>query len=100
MASIIEVNTATLRSDVSTIEGEIHGITTDADRLLQILHDLESMWEGNAKQAFSAAVTSDIAQLKELVKVMKDFTGKTSEAREEYDKCENAVAQIVASIRV
>ena len=75
-------------------------ISSAIDRLLQTLHALESMWEGNAKQAFSAAVNSDIAQLKELVRAMKTFNGKTSEAREEYDKCENAVAQIVASIRV
>lgn len=100
MASTIEVNTATLKSDVATIEGEIQKITTAADRLLQVLHDLEGMWDGNAKQAFSVAATGDITQLKELVKAMKNFTMKTSEAREEYDKCENAVAQIVASIRV
>ena len=100
MASIIEVNTAMLKSDVSTVKGEIQKITTAADHLLQVLRELENMWDGNAKQAFSAAVTSDIAQLKELVKALKNFTEKTSEAREEYDKCENAVAQIVSSIRV
>ena len=100
MASIIEVNTMTLKSDVATMEGELHKISTGAERLLQILHELESMWDGIAKQAFSAAVDSDVAQLKELVKVIKNFNGKTGEAREEYDKCENSVAQIVASIRV
>ena len=100
MASIIEVNTSTLKSDVATIEEELQKISTAAERLLQTLHELESMWDGNAKQAFSAAVNSDIAQLKELVKAMHGFTGKTGEAREEYDKCENTVAQIVAAIRV
>lgn len=100
MASMIEVNTAVLKSDVASIEDEIRKITTAADRLLQTLHELEGMWDGNAKQAFSAAVNSDIAQLRELLKAMQNFTRKTSEAREEYDKCENAVAQIVESIRV
>lgn len=100
MANIIEVNMAALKSDVSTIEDEIQKINTAAERLLQVLHELEGMWDGNAKQAFSAAVNSDIAQLKELVRAVKDFTGKTGEAREEYDKCENAVSQIVTSIRV
>lgn len=100
MASVIEVNTATLKSDVDTIRVELVKIRENADRLSQVLHELGSMWDGNAKEAFSVAVTSDINQLTELVKVMQNFTGKTSEAREEYDKCENAVAQIVASIRV
>lgn len=100
MANTIEVNTTTLKSDVATIEDELQKISSAAERLLQALHELESMWEGTAKQAFSAAVNSDIVQLKELVKTIKDFNGKTGEAREEYDKCENTVAQIVAAIRV
>lgn len=100
MASMIEVNTTTLKSDVDTISVELQKISSDADRLMQALRELESMWDGTAKQAFSAAVSGDIVQLKELVKTLNDFTRKTSEAREEYDKCENSVAQIVAAIRV
>lgn len=100
MASMIEVNTTTLKSDVATIEAELEKISSAAERLLQTLHELESMWDGNAKQAFATAVNSDIVQLKELVKAMKNFSRKTGEAREEYDKCENTVAQIVAAIRV
>lgn len=100
MAGMIEVNTAVLKSDVDIIRVELMKIRENTEQLLQVLHELGNMWDGNAKQAFSAAVSSDIAQLKELVKAMETFTGRTSEAREEYDKCENAVAQIVASIRV
>ena len=100
MASVIEVNTTTLKSDVAAIEDELQKISAAAERLLQTLHELESMWDGNAKRSFSAAVNSDIAQLKELVKAMRSFNGKTGEAREEYDKCENAVEQIVAAIRI
>lgn len=100
MANTIEVNTTTLKSDVLTIEDELQKIGAAAERLLQTLRELEGMWDGNAKQAFSAAVNSDIVQLKELVNAMKNFNGKTAEAREEYDKCENTVAQIVAAIRV
>lgn len=99
-AKVIEVNTSTLKSDVSVIEGEIQSINSGANRLLQALHELESMWDGNAKQAFSAAVNDDILRLRELAKAMEKFTGKTSEARQEYDKCESAVSQIVSSIRV
>ena len=85
---IIEVNTSTLRSDVSAIEEA------------QALRELESMWDGNAKQAFSAAVNDDIRRLRELAKALAQFTEKTSEARREYDTCETAVSQIVSSIRV
>ena len=96
----IEVNTNILRSDLSAIEEEIHSINSLADRLVQTLRDLEGMWDGNAKQAFSAAVNDDIVRLRELSKAIGRFTEKVSEARREYDTCENEVSQIVASIRV
>lgn len=97
---IIEVNTGSLKSDVDVISSELDLISGNADRLLSILEQLETMWEGSAKQAFSSAVRDDVARLRELVKAMKNFTDKTSEARVEYDKCESAVSQIVSSIRV
>jgi len=97
---VIEVNTSTLKSDVSGIVGELRAILQCADKLAETLHQLEGMWDGNAKQAFSAAVQDDLGRLRELVKAMQDLTAKTGGAREEYDKCENAVSQIIASIRV
>lgn len=99
-ATVIEVDTGVLRSDVSVIHEELSGIGKDADKLESILGQLESMWEGEAKQAFSTAVRDDLGRLRELVKAMNTLTDKTSEARSEYDKCEGAVGQIVSSIRV
>ena len=87
---IIEVETNILRSDITTIEGEISALDRCADRLLQALHELEGMWDGIAKEAFSQQVTYDILQLKEIVKEIARYTGKTSDARQEYDRCEDA----------
>ena len=97
---IIEVNTSTLKSDVSEIAGELQGISGDATKLEGVLSQLVSMWDGPAKQAFYAAVKDDLGRLRELVKAMQNLTAKTGQAREEYDKCENAVSQIVSSIKV
>lgn len=100
-STIIEVNTTnTLRSDVSSIDGELREVLRGADRLADTLRQLESMWEGEAKKAFSSAVQDDLRRLRELTKAMQNLTAKTGEARGEYDKCESAVSQIVASIRV
>lgn len=97
---LIEVNTNTLKANVSEIDGELHAILQCAEKLADILSQLESMWDGNAKQAFSLAVKDDLNRLQELVKAMQNLTDKTGEAREEYDRCESTVAQIIASIRV
>lgn len=97
---LIEVNTNILKADVSEIENELRGVLQCAGNLETALSQLEGMWDGNAKQAFSLAVRDDIDRLKELVRAMQDLTGKTGTAREEYDRCENSIAQIIASIRV
>lgn len=99
-AKNIEVNTSILRNDVDVIAAELDKILKNADQLSTILGELEGMWEGSAKQAFSAAVRDDLGRLKELVRVIRDLTQRTSDARQEYDKCENAVSQIVSSIKV
>jgi ABC-type transporter Mla subunit MlaD len=58
------------------------------------------MWDGEAKQAFSATVNTDLGQLGELVRALGLFTDKTSESRQEYDRCETTISQIISSIRV
>lgn len=97
---LIEVNTNILKADISEIESELRAVLKCSERLTATLSQLEGMWDGNAKQAFSTAVRDDINRLKDLVKALQDLTGKTGTAREEYDRCENAVEQIIASIRV
>lgn len=98
--SIIEVNTTTLKADISKVEEEIRAIRADRDQLREILAELSGMWDGQAKEAFAAAVNDDLARLEELVQAMEKFTNLTDESRTEYEKCENAVIGIVNAIRV
>lgn len=98
--TMIEVNTSTLRSDVSAISAEISGLKNDVERLKSTADQLSTMWDGNAKNAFIAAVNDDIKRLEELISAIGKFTDKTDSSRAEYEKCENAVAGIVAAIRV
>lgn len=97
---MIEVNTSTLKNDVSTIMGEINGLWRDIQALRDTASQLSTMWDGSAKAAFMAAVQDDIRRAEELVKALEKFAGKTDSSRAEYDKCENSVAGIVSSIRV
>ena len=99
-ATVIEVNTSTLRNDITRIDTEISGLKKDVKQLRATAQQLSTMWDGNAKTAFVAAVNDDIRRLEELINAMDKFTGKTDDARSEYEKCENAVSGIVASIKV
>lgn len=99
-SNIIEVNTNSLKGDVEEIAAEVKAIFNDADQLLNLLRQLETMWEGPAKQAFSAAVQDDVGRLQALTQAIQTLANKTSDARAEYDKCESAVSQIITFIKV
>ena len=98
--NLIEVNTSTLKSDISTIYAEINSLKNDVTRLRSAESQLSSMWDGNAKNAFIAAVNDDIQRLEELIGALSKFTDKTDTSRSEYEKCETSVASIIASIKV
>lgn len=64
---LIEVTTNILKADISEIDSELRAILQCADKLAATLGQLESMWDGSAKEAFSLAVKDDLNRLKELV---------------------------------
>lgn len=98
--SIISVNTSTLKGTVSDISAEIAGLKNDVNMLKITSAVLSGMWDGPAKNAFVSAVNDDIRLLEDLIKAIDKFTERTDTSRAEYDKCENAVAGIIAAIRV
>lgn len=100
MASVIEVNTGTLRSDVTDLRGEVKAIQGEIGALRQLSGVLSGAWEGEAKNAFIAALTGDIGRLEALVNEFDKLVTQTDDVKNEYEKCENSVTQIVAGIRV
>ena len=98
--AIIEVNTNTLRSDVNEVQGEIRALRSETAKLRNAASALNSTWEGVAKAAFMEALQDDLNKLETLVAASETFTRQTDDARVGYDKCENTVSQIVASLKV
>lgn len=100
MTRKIEVNTGTLKSDVDSINSELGSLRREIHNLRDVTSALGMTWEGDAKNAFMAAISDDIEKLEQLVDEVEKYTGRTSDARIEYDGCENSVAQIIAGIKV
>ena len=98
--SIIEINTNTLRSDISSIEADIVSLRSEAAKLRDGANYLGSTWDGPAKEAFMAQFLGDVDSLERLIDVMFKFTQQTDESRVAYENCENEVGQMIASIQV
>ena len=58
------------------------------------------MWTGPANQAFRNSFQQDQVRITEIVKGMREYLEDLQEVQREYETCENAVAEIVASIRI
>lgn len=100
MASIIEVNTGTLKIDINDLQGEIGALRHEIQRLREEAASLGNTWEGEAKAAFMGALADDIGKLEMLIADIEKYTRQTDNARNEYEKCENSVAQLISAIRV
>ena len=98
--NIIAVDTAILKTDVDSITAEINGLRTVRQKIDSEVQQLGSMWDGTAKQAFMAAVQSDLAILDDITASLTELTGSTDDARSDYEKCEENVSNFVASIRI
>ena len=99
-ASVIQVNTSSLKSDVSAIDRELSGLREDVKQLRATANQLSSMWDGTAKAAFMSALADDISRLEELTGALDKFTRRNDTSRSNYDKCESAVGTIVKAIKV
>lgn len=98
--NIIAVDTAILKTDVDSITAEIKGLRAVRQKIDSEVQQSGAMWDGTAKQAFMAAVQSDLAILDEITFSLTDLTGGTDDARTDYEKCEQSVSDIVSSIRI
>ena len=100
MADLIKVNTSRLRTDVSDIRGHLKGIKKEIQDLRRHNAALDAMWAGPSSEAFKTAFESDIASLEQIVESLTSLNEYEDNARIEYDKCENKVADLVNQIKV
>lgn len=95
----IKINTGLLKNDAQSIAesiGHVQGLITDLEECFNVL---DSMWDGDANEAFKKEYNADIEALRIVVKNIEVFNRFENSAREKYDNCEQSVVSIVDSMR-
>ena len=100
MIGTIEIETRSLRQDRERIQEQAEGLREEMTRLLEVMEELTSMWEGSAKESFQKQFQADCDLIQEFLGEMNQYVQAMSYAEQEYDKCEAAVDELVASIRI
>ena len=102
MAAItrLEIETSRLQKDIDGLRTHLDGLRKTGDSMMAGINALNSMWEGEAKNAFVAQFQSDYETLKSMAEVIESLIKNLEEARQQYDTCENQVGSIIDAIRV
>ncbi|HBI63360.1 MAG TPA: hypothetical protein DDY31_19470 [Lachnospiraceae bacterium] len=98
MANSITVNTATLRSKASELRQSNAQFKQQVESLTTQEESLNSMWEGDANDAFHGAFTKDITQMNNFYNAIEKYVTSLEEIAKQYDETEKA-NQSIASAR-
>lgn len=94
----IEIDTNRLGQTVQDMTELLASVRNQSDLIYQDVMELDGMWDGRANMAFNRQFLQDRARLGEICNDLKLYAQKMDMAREEYEVCENAVADIVNAI--
>lgn len=96
----IEQNTDYLSDDITRLEEEKAALEQAIDAMFAAVQELETTWKGPAKESFRIQFQNDYEKCSELNKTLESLIDKLRVAKNEYDRCENEVGNIVNSIRI
>lgn len=96
----IEINTSTLAGTVENLENTTSKLEEQVKKMFQTIQELDQMWDGEANKAFNEQFQQDHTACEEMCQELRQMINSFKHAREEYDKCENRVDELVRQLRV
>ena len=99
-ADRIKVNTSSLNQTSRELQAKLDKIRKDIEHISGDMNTLNSMWEGDAHEAFSRQVSDDIGFLNSACENIQHIINFENSAVTEYNRCENQVSDLIAQIRI
>lgn len=96
----IEVDTPSLDRDREEISQQIEAATQNLNELLELLETVNTGWKGSANAMFNQRLSEDMEFLGAVIKEASELVKCLGYASQEYVKCENDVAETIASVRI
>lgn len=100
MANYIEIDTGILQGDIGTMATEVHELRQRIQNLQAEVTELSSMWSGRANAVFQQQFALDMEFMNDFADVLEQLISCMEYAKKEYDRCENEVEDLVASIHI
>jgi WXG100 family type VII secretion target len=98
--SKIKINTNSLNQTRKELQAKLDKIKKDIEQISSDMNTLNSMWMGDAHQAFQQSVEEDMQILSEACDSIQGIINYESNAVTEYNKCEQQIADMITLIRI
>ena len=99
MANKIKINTTRLNMDANEVAARIASLRKEMDAMKTSVDQLNKMWTGEAKAAFTAAFNDDINALNTIISSIDSIHKYETNAKTKYENCEKQVEQLVSGIK-
>lgn len=96
----IATNTNTMSNDIEELRAILDKSKKLMDNVMGQMAELDAMWDGAANEAFNLQIRNDQAFANEVFEAINDFIDCMNYAKNEYNKCENEVSEIIGTIRI
>lgn len=96
----IAVNTSTLAGDIVELKNELVNARKLLSDMFGQVAELDEMWAGPAHEEFRRQFGIDYEDARNLCNTVESLLVSMVNAREQYDKCEDTVNEIVSAISI
>lgn len=95
-----EVETGQVSMTVTKLQQALDNVSRKREKMFQAIEALNSMWIGQAHDAYMTQCTLDNSEVISVVAEIQEVINAVSTARQSYDSCEQQAVELIASLTV
>ena len=96
----IAIDTGILQNDITAYEEALNTVKSKMDNMFTNMKELDTMWEGEANNAFMVQFNKDYSSMKELCNLLTKLLEDLKLAKKEYDQCDSSVNAVINAIQI
>lgn len=97
---VFKISTARLGKDAEQFQQLVADMKKIVGNMQSSVGQMNAMWEGVSKDNFVRAFADDIRAVTDVLNELESLYNYEIMAKEQYENCENQVADLVANMRV
>lgn len=98
--NLIEIETQALQNDITKMTETVGTVQSKTDAMFETMAALDTMWDGQANEAFKAQFALDHLAMQELCSEVVNLISCMEFAKKTYEQCEEEVYQKIMALQM